>query len=167
MNLPIFDTPDQIVAAQRIIEEETAERYLELGDAFELHGNAPAGDTFRELGRQAELRAEALSSTAHPLPSGFSWPLMDDVVVEQSMLHYLMGPYQVIELAIEGRQRALSYFEGIAAQAASEDRVEEQARQVMAAFSAQLEVLRQRLAETPPPEPGWDEDLDPPNFDVE
>lgn len=165
MKMPRFDTPEQVLAAQRIVEEETAERFLEFGDAFELHGNTPAGELFSELGQEASHRASTLPANAAP-PRDFSWPLMEDIVVEQSMLHYLMGPYQVLEVAIEAMQRALGYFEKVHDQAAPGE-TQAHAREVVDAFSAQLETLRQRLQATPPPEPGWNEDLDPPNFDVE
>lgn len=164
--LPCFTSAEQVAATHGMVEAERAEHYLELADAFDLHGNADAASAFRELAAEANEQALRLAEEGEgAAPSGFQWPDMDAVIAEQDALHYLMRPYHVLEVAIASRNQALALFRHLAER--SPPQVQPRARRSVREMTAYLESLRERLAATPEPDPAWDEDLDPPNFDAE
>lgn len=160
-----FSCAAQVASAVRVMEEDTAENYEELAAALDLHGNPEAADVFRGLAQEARERAAGLMEEgAIPPPSGFQWRTIDDVVAEQEALHYMMRPYHALEVAREGRRRALARLAEAAA-GASGDALRRVVRAVKD-INAQVEELGRRLAEAAPPEDGWDEDPDPPNYDM-
>ncbi len=163
---PYFTRATQVAATHGIVETERAEHYAEMADAFDLHGNADAASAFRELAAEAKEKALRLAEEGEgPAPSAFRWPDMDEVIAEQDALHYLMRPYHVLTVAIASRNRALELFRQMAEGSLPQARP--RARRSIREMTAYLESLRERLAATPEPDPTWDEDLDPPNFDVE
>jgi rubrerythrin len=76
-------------------------------------------------------------------------------------LHYLMQPWHALRLAEHNERRAVEFFERFAAarvpagvRAAALEMAEEEREHVR--------LIGEWLAKVPPPEPGWDEDMDPP-----
>ncbi|HYW91347.1 MAG TPA: hypothetical protein VFA95_02585 [Gammaproteobacteria bacterium] len=161
-----FASAAQVAATRRLVEAERAEHYGEMADAFDLHGNPDAAGAFRQLASEAQETARRLAGVGPaPVPSGFQWPDMEDVIQEQDALHYMMRPYHVVEVAIASRDRMLERFRRMAEGSPAEVRA--RARHAVTELRDYLDSLRGRLAAMPEPERDWDEDLDPPNFDNE
>ena len=76
-------------------------------------------------------------------------------------LHYLMTPYHALKLAEHNERRAAGFFERLAA-AKLPAAVRESAAEMAAEEREHVRLIEEWLAKFPEPEPGWDEDPDPP-----
>jgi rubrerythrin len=149
------------------IEVEATERYNLLADQMEVHNNKEIAAIFRKMASiEAEHRNEIARRAGEALvggrPASFSWTGPDGPeAIDFEEVHYLMTPHRALTLARFNEERAVRYFEAIAA-AATNPEIAALAAQMAAEERDHVAWVDQWLEQVAPDEPGWDEDLDPP-----
>ena len=152
------------------LELEAAERYRELADAMETHNNREVGDLFRKMAAIERRHADAIMAsmgwtTAPPMPSGPPpWPgLEGPEQVAHEDIHYLMPPWQALELALAGEERAVHFFASLAHRA-TVPAVKAAAREMAEEEQEHVALVKAWMAKLPKPDERWREDPDPPRY---
>ena len=165
--LPKFNSVAEFFAQALAIEEEATERYNLLADQMEVHNNREIAAIFRKMALiEAEHRNEIARRAGDALvegrPASFSWtgPEGPEAMICEGV-HYLMTPYRALMLARFNEERAVKYFEAIAA-AATDPEIAALAAQMAADERDHVVWVDKWLEQFAPDEPGWDEDPDPP-----
>lgn len=161
-------TAEELMARACALEAEAAARYDDLAHLMRAHHNAEVAAVFEKLARIEELHRDQLLArmgwTGAPDPDAFRWESPEGPeTTDYGDLYYLMTPWHALRLAEHNERRAVEFFAALAV----DEGVPEDLRAI-AAESAEEEREHVRLvqewqAKVPEPEPGWDEDLDPPN----
>ena len=165
--LPKFNSVAEFFAQALAIEEEATERYNLLADQMEVHNNKEIAAIFRKMALiEAEHRNEIARRAGDALvggrPASFSWTGPDGPeATDFGGVHYLMTPHRALTLARFNEERAVKYFEAIAA-AATNSEIVTLAAQMAADERNHVAWVDQWLEQFTPDEPGWDEDPDPP-----
>jgi rubrerythrin len=168
MSEPKTISVEHLLARAYAIEREAQSRYADLADQMQVHNNTELAQLFGKLaeieGKHAAKIKQRAAGAELPYisPLAYRWPGGDvPENVDISVAHYLMTPHHALKMALAGEQRAVEYFEDMLtivaddeAKALAEEFVEEE-REHVALVEAWLEKF-------PEPEPGWDEDYDPP-----
>ncbi len=155
----------QLLAIARAIEEQAAEQYSELAEAFVEACNADAATAFRELAEGRTPRVQALPALAGPVPGPLPWGDRDPEISDPEAVHYLMWPWHVFDLALRHEQLTQAFFAEIAATATVAE-VSDTARDLAAQGSRQVDLMMARRDQSPIPPDDWDEDPDPPNWEA-
>jgi rubrerythrin len=164
---PSFDNAAEFFAQALAIEIEATERYNDLADQMEVHNNHAIADIFRRMAtiegmHRAEIARRAGDALVDGRPASFSWTAPEGPeTIGFGELHYKMTPRQALMLARHNEQRAVVYFEAIAAAATDHE---------IAAFAATMAdderhhvvLVDKWLEKFDPDDPDWAEDLDPP-----
>jgi rubrerythrin len=151
------------------IEIEAADRYTLLAEQMEVHNNTEVAGVFRrmaelEMQHHDEIRALAGDLLVGGKKARFSWILPDGPeVTEFDKVHYLMSPYQALEIAKRNEQRAAGWFEAIAKQT-SDPEVKRVAEQLASEEREHVSWVENWMKKYPPAEAGWDEDWDLPVY---
>ncbi|MBB1093539.1 ferritin family protein [Rhodopseudomonas palustris] len=167
--IPSFDSVAEFFAQALAIEVEAAERYTLLADQMEVHNNREIAEIFRKMAAiESEHRDEVARRAGDALvagrPANFGWTAPDGPeTTELEQLHYLMTPRQALMLARHNEERAVSYFEAIAA-TATDPAIAGFAREMAEEERQHVAWVDQWLLKFPADEPGWDEDPDPPLY---
>ncbi len=153
----------------RAMETEAARRYFQLSGMMDQHNNAELAQLFRRMAdiewmhvyHVGELRREmGVPEAASQARPGLG---LDGAEVPDPLdVHYLHHPYHALELARHNEERAAHFYADVAASAENEG-VRAMALRFAAEEQTHVRELERWLARYPKPEPGWDEDPDPPN----
>jgi rubrerythrin len=159
-------TVGQFMAYAYAMEVEAVERYTELAEQMSTHHNREVSELFAKLARiEGKHRDQILArmNRASPPETGvFRWETPEGPeTTDYGELHYLMQPYHALKLAEHNERRAVEFFERFAA-ARVPAAVREAAREMAEEEREHVRLIQEWLARVPPPEPGWDEDMDPP-----
>ena len=164
---PKLNSVAEFFAQALAIEVEATERYSLLADQMEVHNNKEIAAIFRKMAliegeHRNEIARRAGDALVAGRPASFSWIGPDGPeATDCDDVHYLMTPRRALMLARFNEERAVKYFEAIAAAAINPQ---------IAAFAAEMAAdernhviwVDQWLEQIAPDEPGWDEDPDPP-----
>lgn len=164
-----IETLPELLAHALAIEHEAADRYRELADQMEMHHNTEVAELFRKLEAieskhvgKVETLAEGvelprLAAWEYQWPEGESseGPDVHDV-------HYLMTPYQALELALAGEEKAATFFRDISTHDVPPE-VRDAAARLADEEDEHVGLIKEWLSRYPKPDDGWDEDPDPPN----
>ncbi len=159
-------TVQEFMAYAWAMEVEAADRYAELAEQMDTHHNAAVAELFAKLsrieGKHRDQIATQMGWTRPPDTSAFSWETPEGPeTTDYGDLHYLMQPYHALKLAEHNEQRAAEFFEHFA-EAGLPAEVRAAALEMAADEREHVRLIRDWLAKYPVPEPGWDEDPDPP-----
>lgn len=160
--MPDITSVDALYAARRTMEEHAAEQYEMVAESFSSANNEETAAIFHELA-EWEQRNRATPPEG-PTLEGFTWYPVDPG--DPDALHYLMRPYHALKLALANEKRAQAFFEELAAADVPAE-VQALARDLAAREAAHAAEIAGWLERLPQPEDGWDDDLDPPRFDME
>jgi rubrerythrin len=166
----IADTGDLLALAYQI-EVEAVDRYHLLADQMDVCNNTELAGLFRKLADIEGLHARDLLEQA----GGQDAIKVIDVIdldweggdtpesIDLSKVHYLMTPWHAVQLALAAEKRAFAFFENL------KNTVDDAELRAMAAeFAdeerAHVDLMEAELAKYPQPEPGWDDDLDPAEY---
>lgn len=159
---------DAFVAAAIAMEQEAAQRYEELADAMETHNNADVAQLFRRLaGIEARHADELLAQrgwTSVPLVpriafEGFEGP----ETAGADAVHYLMTPWHALELALANEERAVRFFDALAAKA-GDSAVRDAALAMKAEEEEHVALVREWMQKVERPPVDWAVDPDPPRY---
>ena len=159
-------TVDQFMVYAYAMEVEASDRYAELADLMSTHHNREVSELFAKLarieGKHRDQIAAKMGWTSPPDATVFRWQTPEGPeTTDYGELHYLMQPYHALKLAEHNEQRAVEFFERFAAARVPAD-VQAAAREMAEEEREHVRLIGEWLARVPPPEPGWDEDMDPP-----
>ncbi len=159
-------TTEEFWACAYAMEVEACERYTELAALMSTHHNREVSDLFARLARiEGKHRDQILARMGHtgPLDADvFRWETPEGPeTTDYGELHYLMQPWHALKLAEHNERRAVELFERFAAARVPAE-VREAALEMAEEEREHVRLIDEWLARVPPPEAGWDEDLDPP-----
>jgi rubrerythrin len=159
-------TVQEFMAYAWAMEVEAAERYEELADQMGTHHNAEVAELFAKLakieGKHRDQIAAQMGWTRPPDTGSFRWETPEGPeTTDYGDLHYLMQPYHALKLALHNEERAADFFERFAASKLPAA-VRAAAADMAADEREHVRLIRDWLLKYPEPEPGWDEDPDPP-----
>jgi len=149
------------------MENDARDRYTEFAEQMDMHNNPDVARLFRKLARIEGLHAETIvreMGWSKPPARTEAWMWRHSEAPESAApgdLHYLMQPYQALELALESERRAVSFFSGMTHSTAPVE-VKRIAREMAAEEREHVRLIREWLKKFPKPERGWDQDPDPP-----
>jgi rubrerythrin len=157
----------EFLAHALAIEQEAAARYQELGDQMVAHNNSAVAELFFWLSRIEADHAEQVARKAQGVglpaiqPWDYKWIGFESPEsAAHEDAHYLMAPFQALEIALANEQRAAQFFERVAG--TTRDESVRNLAQEMAADERQHVVYVERaMAKHARPDADWAEDLDP------
>ena len=158
-------TLPEFLAHAVALEEEAAERYLELADMMEAHRNDAVSSVFRDMVRYSEMHRDEIKARvgAIELPKlrswQYRWSSPPEVGGEEGF-DYLIEPYHALKYARGNEVRAMEYYRTVAGQA-TDPEVQRLATDFANEEAAHVAALDQWLARTPRPSSTWDADPDP------
>jgi len=115
-------TLPEFLAHAVALEQEAADRYLELADMMEAHRNDAVSSVFRDMTRFSELHRDEIKARigAVVLPKlkswEFRWRSPPEMGGEEGF-DYLIEAYHALQYARENEIRAMEYYRSVAAQA--------------------------------------------------
>jgi len=159
-------TVEEFMAYAWAMEVEASDRYAELADLMGTHHNREVADLFAKLarieGKHRDQIAAQMGWTKAPDAAVFRWETPEGPeTTDYGDLHYLMQPWHALKLAEHNERRAVEFFERFAAARVPAD-VRAAALEMAGEEREHVRLIGEWLAKVPPPEPGWDEDMDPP-----
>jgi rubrerythrin len=148
------------------MEVEASDRYGELADLMSTHHNREVAELFAKLarieGKHRDQIAAQMGWTAPPPAEVYRWETPEGPeTTDHGELHYLMQPWHALKLAEHNERRAVEFFERFAAARVPAE-VRAAALEMADEEREHVRLIEEWLQRVPPPEPGWDEDPDPP-----
>ena len=163
-------TLDEFMALALLMENEAAQRYSELADAMETHNNRDVAELFRRMAtieaRHAQkIMAEMKWQDAPAVPVGLQrWAGFESPETTPSEdVHYLMQPYQALQLALAGEQRAEQFFARLVT-VAKVATVRKAARELRDEEREHVALVLAWMKKFPKPAADWADDPDPPRY---
>jgi len=160
-------TVEEFMSFACAMEVEAAERYAELADQMSTHHNREVAELFARLSRiEGKHRDQVLARmgwASCPDTHAFAWESPEGPeTTDYGDLHYLMTPFHALKLAEHNERRAAEFFARLA-QARLPAKVRALALEMAEEELEHVQLIQEWLARVPLPEPGWNEDPDPPN----
>ena len=157
--LPVF------LAHALALEQEAADRYLELADMMEAHRNDAVSKVFRDMTRYSQLHRDEIKARvgAIELPQlrawEYRWSLPPEVGGEEGF-DYMMEAYNALKYARENEVRGMEYYRSVA-----EESTDAELRRLATDFANEeaehVAALDKWLALTPRPSLTWQDDPGP------
>jgi rubrerythrin len=115
-------TLPEFLAHAIAMEQEAADRYLELADMMEAHRNDAVSEVFREMQRYSELHRDSIQARVGKveLPALRSWEYRWRTPPEvggEDAFDYLLEPYNALKYARGNELRSMKYYRAAAAEA--------------------------------------------------
>lgn len=165
-----IETIEAFLAHAVALESEVAERYAEIADSMEVHNNAEVAQLFRKLARASSKHAGEMRKRAAGLvlpqiaPWEFQWgDATSPEAPSMERTHYLMTPYQALEMARNAEIQAQNYYMSVAQGTSNED-VRKLGLEFAYEEAEHVDLVNKLIAKYPKPEKGWDFDPDLPNI---
>ena len=146
------------------LEQEAADRYLELADMMEAHRNDAVSAVFRDMTRFSELHRDEIKArvVSIELPQLKSWEYRWRSPPEaggEEGFDYLMEPYHALKYARANELRAMEYYRSVE-QASADAEVKRLAAAFAEEETEHLAALDKWIALTPRPSTTWQDDPD-------
>ena len=146
------------------LEQEAADRYLELADMMESHRNDAVSEVFRSMTRFSEMHRDEIKArvASIELPRLKSWEFRWRSPPEtggEEGFDYLMEPYHALKYARENELRAMQYYRSVE-QVSTDDEVKRLAAAFAEEETEHVAALDKWIALTPRPSLTWQEDPD-------
>jgi len=161
---------EEFLAHALALESEVAERYEEIADSMEIHNNTEVAQLFRKLARASAKHAEEMRQRAAGLtlpriaPWEFPWGVSGaPETPSMEKTHYLMTPYQALDMARNAEIQAQNYYTSVADTTDKED-VRKLALEFAYEEAEHVDLVNKLIARYPKPDKGWDFDPDPPSI---
>ena len=157
----------ELLAHAHKIEADAAEHYGLLAEQMETHNNPEVAKLFRKLewveglhaGKILERAGDATLPTLSPWES--IWPGdRSPEAVDLGEAHYLMTPWQALQMALKAEQNAFAFYDRLA-NTATDPEIKQLATEFAAEEREHVELVHKELEKHPPPDDTWSEDPDP------
>lgn len=101
------------------MENEAAERYLELADMMEAHNNLDVATIFRDMYRYSIMHRDSIKEHVGEidLPQLKSWQfrwVMPTEVGDEDGFDYMMTPHNALQYARDNEERAMHFYQTVA-----------------------------------------------------
>jgi rubrerythrin len=158
-------TLPEFLAHAVVMEEEAAERYLELADMMESHRNDEVSALFRDMHRFSLMHRDSIRERIGTieLPKLKSWeyrwrtpPEMGD----EDAFDYMMEAYNALRYARANEVRAMEYYRSVAGESDDPD-LKRLASEFAAEEQEHVEALDKWLGRTTRPSQTWEQDPEP------
>jgi rubrerythrin len=158
-------TLPEFLAHAVALENEAAERYLELADMMEAHRNDDVSSVFRDMVRFSQMHRDEIKARVGSieLPKLKSWQYRWSAPPEMGgdeAFDYMMEPYHALRYARENEVRAMEYYRSVAAESKDAE-VKRLAGDFANEEAGHVASLEEWLARTPRPSSTWAADPDP------
>ncbi len=155
-------TLPEFLAHAVALENEAAERYLELADMMEAHRNDEVAALFRDMVRFSQLHRDEISARVGTieLPKLRSWEFRWSSPPEaggEEAFDYLLEPWHALRYARENEVRAMEYYSSVGTQS-SDPEVKRLASEFASEEAEHVDALDKWLARTQRPSTSWDAD---------
>src|SRR3989304_6135805 len=158
-------TLPEFLAHAGALEQEAADRYLELADMMEAHRNDAVSAVFRDMTRFSQMHRDEVQARvgAIELPQlrvwEYRWRLPPEVGGEEGF-DYMMEAYNALKYARENEVRGMQYYRSVA-----EESTDPEVRRLATEFADEeaehVAALDKWIALTPRPSTTWQDDPDP------
>ena len=158
-------TLPEFLAQALAMEQEAAERYLELADMMKTRRHDAVSSVFRELHRFSLMHRDDIQKRVGEvelpqLPSQqHRWRTPSEVGGEE-VFEYLMEPYRALKYARENELRAMRHYRSVAEQAQDAE-LARLAAEFADEEAGHVAALDERIAQTPGPSAAGQGDLPP------
>lgn len=137
------------------MEQEAADRYLELADMMEAHRNDAVSQVFRDMCRYSELHRDSIRERAGglELPKLRSWQYRWRTPPEvggEEAFDYLLEAYNALKYARGNEVRSYKYYRAVAAEA-QDPEVKRLAGEFAEEEREHVHALDRWIAQTPRP----------------
>jgi rubrerythrin len=148
------------------LEDEAADRYLELADMMEAHRNDEVSALFRDMVRFSQMHRDAIQARvgAVELPRLKSWEYRWRTPPEvggDEAFDYMLEPFHALKYARGNEVRAMEYYRTV-----SDESKDAEVRRLAAEFANEeaehVAALDKWLARTPRPSSTWEADPETP-----
>jgi len=155
-------TLPEFLAHAIAMEDEAAERYLELADMMESHRNDDVSTLFRDMHRYSLMHRDSIRERVGSiaLPKLKSWefrwrtpPEMGD----DDAFDYMMEAYNALRYARANEVRAMEYYRSVADESGDAE-VKRLAGEFAAEETEHVEALDEWLGRTTRPSQTWEQD---------
>jgi rubrerythrin len=147
------------------LEQEAADRYLELADMMEAHRNDAVSAVFRSMTRFSQMHRDSImlrvgSIVLPQLKSWeYRWRFPPEVGGDEGF-DYLIEPYNALKYARGNELRAMQYYREVAADA-TDPEVQRLAAEFANEETEHVAALNKWIEMTPRPSTPWADDPDP------
>ena len=162
-----IESAAELLAHAHKIEADAAEHYGLLAEQMEAHNRPDVARLFRKLERVEGLHADKILERAGdtPLPTLTPWATKwpgdaGPEAVDLGEAHYLMTPWQALQMALKAEESAFAFYDTLA-RAATDPEVKQLATEFAAEEREHVELVLKELEKHTPPEKGWSHDPDP------
>ena len=157
-------TLPEFLAHAIAMEQEAADRYLELADMMEAHRNDPVSALFRDMVHYSQLHHDSIVERAQglTLPKLRSWEFRWSVPPEcggEEAFFYTLDTYNALRYARENEVRGMEYYTDVGLHS-TEPEVKRLAAEFAAEETEHVQAIDDWLARTPRPSATWQSDPD-------
>lgn len=144
------------------LEQEAADRYLELADMMEAHRNDAVSAVFRSMTRFSQMHCDSIKLRigSIQLPQlkswEYRWTSPPEVGGEEGF-DYLIEPYNALKYARENEMRAMEYYRSVAGESTDAE-VKRLAGEFAHEETEHVAALDKWIALTPRPSATWQDD---------
>ncbi len=112
----------EFLAHALAMEEEAAERNLELADMMEAHNNLEVAGIFRDMHRFSTMHRDSIRERVGEieLPQLKSWQyrwVAPTEIGDEDGFDYMMRPHNALKYARDNEERAMLFYQAVAEQA--------------------------------------------------
>jgi rubrerythrin len=148
-------TLPEFLAHAIAMEQEAADRYLELADMMEAHRNDAVSKVFRDMTRYSELHRDSIIECAKgvALPKLKSWEYRwrtPPEVGDEDAFDYLLEAYNALKYARGNEVRSMKYYRTVSVESQDAE-VQRLAAEFAAEEREHVLALDEWLAQTPRP----------------
>lgn len=146
------------------LEQEAAERYLELADMMEAHRNDAVSSVFRSMTRFSQMHCDSIKLRIGSLELPklksweYRWSSPPEVGGEEGF-DYMIEPYNALKYARANEVRAMQFYRA-AAEGSSDAEVRRLATEFASEEAEHVAALDKWIALTPRPSTTWEDDPD-------
>lgn len=146
------------------LEQEAAERYLELADMMEAHRNDAVSSVFRSMTRFSQMHCDSIKLRIGSLELPklksweYRWSSPPEVGGEEGF-DYMIEPYNALKYARANEVRAMQFYRW-AAEGSSDAEVRRLATEFASEEAEHVAALDKWIALTPRPSTTWQDDPD-------
>jgi rubrerythrin len=158
---------NDLLAVAYQIEIDAVDRYKLLADQMETHNNPDLVKVFRDLARAEGIHGEEIRRLAGDFDIAAHASALARFAADSpeeadlSSAHYMMTPWQALQLSLAGEERALAYFTSIV-ENTKDPKVKELAAELVEEEAEHVQLVHRLLKRYPKPSDSWADDLDPP-----
>lgn len=155
-------TLPEFLAHAVALEQEAADRYLELADMMEAHRNDAVSAVFRSMTRFSQMHCDSIKLRigSIQLPQlkswEYRWTSPPEVGGEEGF-DYLIEPYNALKYARENEMRAMEYYRSVAGESTDAE-VKRLAGEFAHEETEHVAALDKWIALTPRPSATWQDD---------